>query len=129
METINDRIECIINQYFKGNKAAFANAIGLPPTSMSSYFGTKRRSKPSVDMVAKIVKCLNADAKWLLIGEKTSKETLENATAVANGQQSIAAVNSHVDTADTAILEERIKMLQAVVSEKERLIQVLLKDR
>ena len=53
----------------------------------------------------------------------------DNVTTVASGQQSIAAVNSHIGTADAAILEERVRMLQAVVSEKERLIQVLLKGK
>lgn len=29
METINDRIEMLVNEQFAGNKAAFAKAIGL----------------------------------------------------------------------------------------------------
>lgn len=51
METINDRMEMLVNQRFNGNKAAFAKTIGLPPTGLSNYLGTKRRSKPSVEMV------------------------------------------------------------------------------
>lgn len=51
METINDRIEMLVNERFNGNKAAFAAALGMGPTIMSSYLGGKRRSKPSVDMV------------------------------------------------------------------------------
>ena len=54
METINDRMEMLVNERFNGNKAAFAKSIDMSPTSMSSYLGTKRRSKPSVDMVAKM---------------------------------------------------------------------------
>lgn len=71
METINDRIEMLINEHFNDNKTAFAEAMGMPPTSMSNYFGVKRRSKPSIDMVAKIVKTLDVDARWLLTGEET----------------------------------------------------------
>lgn len=52
-ETINDRIEMLVNERFDGNKAAFAKSIGLPPTGMSSYLSKQRRSKPSVDMVTK----------------------------------------------------------------------------
>ena len=62
METINDRMELIINERFDGNKAAFAKKIGLPPTGLSSYLGKQRRSKPSVDMVAKIVIELGVDS-------------------------------------------------------------------
>lgn len=68
-ETINDRIETLINDKFDGNKAAFAKTIGLPPTGLSNYLGKQRRSKPSVDMVTKIVVTLNVDARWLLTGE------------------------------------------------------------
>lgn len=68
-ETINDRIETLINDRFDGNKAAFAKSIGLPPTGLSNYLGKQRRSKPSVDMITKIVVTLNVDARWLLTGE------------------------------------------------------------
>ena len=62
-------MEMIVNERFKGNKAAFAKTIGLQPTGLSNYLGNKRRSKPSVDMVARIVLSLNVDARWLLTGE------------------------------------------------------------
>ena len=37
METINDRLQWIVNEKFDGNKAAFAKAIGIEPTSISKY--------------------------------------------------------------------------------------------
>ena len=55
METINDRLEQIINALFNGNKAAFAKSIDLPPTGMSNYIGNKRRSIPSSEIASKIV--------------------------------------------------------------------------
>jgi len=64
--TINDRIESLINSRFEGNKAAFAKSIGLPPTGLSNYLGTQRRSKPSVDMITKIITVHDVDARWLL---------------------------------------------------------------
>ena len=69
METINDRMEALINERFDGNKAAFAKSIEMSPTSMSSYFGSKRHSKPSIDMVTKIVVNLHVNPMWLLTGE------------------------------------------------------------
>ena len=78
METINDRIEMLVNERFNGNKAAFAAALGMGPTIMSSYLGGKRRSKPSVDMVTKIVVALDVDARWLLTGEEIQKQSVNN---------------------------------------------------
>lgn len=69
METINDRIQKLVDNNFGGNKAAFAKAIGMIPAAISNYLGNKRRSKPPIDMVVDIIKNLNVDAMWLLTGE------------------------------------------------------------
>lgn len=37
METINDRMEILVNQRFNGNKAAFAKAIGTERSTLSNY--------------------------------------------------------------------------------------------
>ncbi|MEG2599511.1 MAG: helix-turn-helix transcriptional regulator [Muribaculaceae bacterium] len=124
METINDRMEILVNERFGGNKAAFANKIGLPPTGLSNYLGSKRRSKPSVDMVVSIITALDVDALWLLTGDN-SKGT----KAIVNGDSSVAAINSHVSVGDVAILKEKINSLEQLVSEKERLINVLMDGR
>mgnify|MGYP002540558929 CR=1 FL=1 len=65
METINDRLQWIVNEKFDGNKAAFAKAIGIVPTSISNYLGKQRASKPSVDMIAKIVLLIVASSYYL----------------------------------------------------------------
>lgn len=132
METINDRMERLVNEMFDGNKAAFAKAIDLPPTSMSSYLGNKRRSTPSVDMAAKIVTTLNVDARWLLTGEG---EANLSGNAIVNGDHSAAAVNGNATVTDKVLeervrsLEEQIKQRDLLLAEKERLIQVLLKSK
>lgn len=73
-ETINDRIEMLINRQFNGNKAAFAKSIGLAPTGLSNYLSKQRRSKPSIDIVTRIIKAHDVDPRWLLIGEETPKQ-------------------------------------------------------
>lgn len=128
METINDRMEMLVNQRFGGNKAAFAKTIGLPPTGLSNYLGTKRRSKPSVDMVTKIVLALDVDARWLLTGEETQQPNL-NTNMHGNVTDSNVAIGSHnsvgnVSVGTDAVLAERIKALEALLAEKERLIKV-----
>ena len=128
METINDRMEILVNERFNGNKAAFAKSIEMSPTSMSSYLGNKRRSKPSVDMVAKIVVALDVDAKWLLTGEETQQQSV-NANMHGNVADSNVAIGSHnsvgnVSVGTDAVLAERVKALEALLAEKERLIKV-----
>lgn len=122
METINDRMEMLVNQRFGGNKAAFAKTIGLPPTGLSNYLGTKRRSKPSVDMVTKIVLALDVDARWLLTGEETPQQQNMNTNMRGNVTSHNSVGNVSVGT--DAVLAERIKALEALLAEKERLIKV-----
>lgn len=122
METINDRMEMLVNQRFGGNKAAFAKTIGLPPTGLSNYLGTKRRSKPSVDMVTKIVLALDVDARWLLTGEETHSNTANSVET--SGDFSPASMNGNVSVGTDAVLAERVKALEALLAEKERLIKV-----
>lgn len=122
METINDRMEMLVNQRFGGNKAAFAKTIGLPPTGLSNYLGTKRRSKPSVDMVTKIVLALDVDARWLLTGEETHSNAANSVET--SGDFSPASMNGNVSVGTDAVLAERVKALEALLAEKERLIKV-----
>lgn len=126
METINDRMEMLVNERFDGNKAAFAKAIGLPPTGLSNYLGSKRRSKPSVDMVTKIVTNLNVDAYWLLTGEKSqaTQLSIKGHHNQVNGDGASGNING--STVDVAVLEERIKAMQQLLQEKERTIKILM---
>lgn len=121
METINDRMEMLVNERFNGNKAAFAKAIGTERATLSNYIGSVRRSKPSVDMVAKIVTALDVNARWLLTGEGASTT---NAKVETNGDFSPASVHGNVSVKSDAVLAERIKSLEALLAEKERLIKV-----
>lgn len=129
METINDRMEILVNQRFNGNKAAFAKAIGTERATLSNYIGSVRRSKPSVDMVAKIVLALDVDAKWLLTGEETQQQQSVNNNMHGNVTDSNVAIGSHnsvgnVSVGSDAVLAERVKSLEALLAEKERLIKV-----
>lgn len=74
MNTINDRIEILVNEKFDGNKAAFEKAMDMAKGSISSYLGKQRRSKPNIDMITKIITRLDVDPRWLLIGEETPKQ-------------------------------------------------------
>ena len=120
-ETINDRIEMLIDDRFDGNKAAFAKSIGLPPTGLSNYLGKQRRSKPSVDMVTKIVVMFDVDARWLLTGEETPKKEVHT-----EGDYSPASETGDVSViVGDAVLAERVKLLQQLIEEKDERIAEL----
>ena len=127
MEAINDRMEMLVNEHFNGNKAAFAKAIGIEPSTMSSYIGNKRRSKPSIDMVTKIVTSLNVDAYWLLTGKKShpTQLSIEGHHNQVNGEGAQGNINGEASV-DVAVLEERIKAMQQLLDEKERTIKILM---
>lgn len=124
-ETINDRIEMLVNEHFDGNKAAFAKAIGLPPTGLSNYIGKARRSKPSVEMITKIITATGVDAYWLLFGSEAPGITAVNsAVATGNGTANNSVNITTAPSGDSAVLAERVRSLEALVAEKERLIKV-----
>ena len=137
MSTINDRMELLVNKQFSGNKAAFAKAIDVEPTTLSSYLGVKRRSKPSVDMIARIVTALGVDARWLLTGEGDEHGGRADARSVeTSGDFSPASFHGDVTVGSEAVLIERVKALEKdikardeLLQEKERLIQVLMEKR
>ena len=68
--SITERLQYIIEELFDGNKAAFARTIGIAPTSISNYLGKERASKPSSDILEKIVNSVEkVNAYWLLTGK------------------------------------------------------------
>ncbi len=67
VESINSRFSAIIDGLYKGNKRAFAQAIGVSPTVVENVVGT-RQGKPSYDVVNKICANANISPEWLLTG-------------------------------------------------------------
>lgn len=65
---INERFNQIIGTLFKGNKSAFANAIGVTPSVVDNIVG-KRQGKPSFDVVAKVSALAEVDLDWLITGK------------------------------------------------------------
>lgn len=70
MSNINERLQIIVDELFDGNKAKFAKSIEIAPTSISNYLSDKRQSKPSADMLEKIINVVEIlSAEWLLTGK------------------------------------------------------------
>ena len=66
--TINGRFDQIIGTLFKGNKSAFANAIGVTPSVVDNIVG-KRQGKPSFDVVEKVSALAEINIDWLITGK------------------------------------------------------------
>lgn len=69
MSEISERLQDIIDERFNRNKAAFARAVEISPTTLASYFDSKKKSKPSSEVLQKIVENTGVDALWLLTGK------------------------------------------------------------
>jgi len=119
----SEMLECLINYYSDGNKAKFSAQIGVKPQTVSAWI-----ARNTFDAEVLYAKCSDVSADWLLSNGMGDMLRSVNNTATANGDRSIAAINSEVNIErDKAeMFQERIKHLEALLSEKERLITVLM---
>ncbi len=97
-----------------------ANKLGVTPQSLSSILHAKDVRSGTIERIAQV---LNVPVSFFF-GENTGNN------AVASGNKSVAAINSSVSSSPTAeVLEERVKALETLVAEKERLINILMEGR
>ncbi len=132
--TINERFVLIIEQSFRGNKSAFAAAIGVAPSVVDNIVG-KRMGKPSYDVLAKTSAIAEINTDWLVLGRGEMLRRPADASvgngATAVGENAIAGAVIHGSVGNSGgtsdeVLKERIASLEKLLEEKERLIQVLL---
>ena len=57
------------------------------------------------------------------------RELQASHNAIANGNSSVAAINSDVTVGQNVLLEEKVKHLEELLAEKERLIKVLMEKK
>ena len=119
-------IEVLVSYYCGGNKAKFAAKLGIKPQALSMWI-----SRNSFDAELIYKNCEDVSAEWLLSGEGDMLNKTEQ-SAVASGNGSVAVtgnnnVAGNVTMGDnTAVLQERVTMLEKLLEEKERLIKVLM---
>lgn len=119
-------IDTLVNVYSDGNNKDFARMLGVSSQTISNW----KRSERHPDLRLIYTKCENLSGDWLLSGEGDIFRTPDPSnkqTAAANGKRSVAAVirDINVNTKDDGQLQ-RIALLEQLLEEKERLIQVLL---
>ena len=99
-------------------KLEFARRLSIPQQNVNRILDTKSIMTDKLILICEI---LNYDFFELFHGKR-------DVNVVANGDNSIAANNSEVQTSDCAVLQERLRNLEQLLKEKERVIQILLRD-
>ena len=75
METINDRIQSIVVEDFKGNVSEFERASNIKPSTIKNIING-RKSKPSYDVLESIIRNnVLISAHWLITGEGEKYKT------------------------------------------------------
>ncbi len=105
-----------------GGMRKLAADIGMSEQNLHRCVNNNKIQAADLEKIALLLK---VDIGIFFDSEVSS---LTNNTATATGQSSIAAINSEVNIErdKTEMLQERIKHLEALLSEKERLITVLM---
>ena len=117
-------LQCLINYYTDGNKAKFAVMIGVKPQTINTW-----ETRNTFDAELIFSKCEGVSGDWLLSNGKGEMiKSINSATVNGDGSVAVNGNNNNnvVAGGSEALLQERIKHLEELVAEKERLINVLM---
>lgn len=115
----------------KGEELKFKlKKAGVSITEIASLLGMSRQSLSQAlsvkdvktGLIEELSKALNVPLSYFY-GDNAGNN------AIASGNKSVAAVNSNISSPTEDVLKERIKSLETLVAEKERLINVLMEGR
>ena len=118
-------LEQLINHYTDGNKSKFANMLGIKPQTINTWL-----TRNTLDAELIYSKCEDVSGGWLLSGEGDMlEEDKELNTVKVSGKHnqvngSGAHDNINGNATENAVLQERVKSLESLLAEKERLIKV-----
>ena len=101
-------------------KTEFARRMGMAQQNINRILQGKNITTDKLQLISEI---LDFDF-FSLFQEKEAGDI--NAYAIGNNP--IAAVNSEVQTTDCTVLQERVRSLEQLLMEKERMIQYLMRD-
>ena len=94
--------------------------LGITAQSVNAILSAKDVRSGTIEKIAQV---LNVPVGFFF------GETGLSQHAVANGNKSVVAINSSVSSSSEEVLKERVKSLETLVAEKERLINVLMEGR
>lgn len=124
-------LDSLIRHYTKGNKAKFATMIGVSPQTLSKWLG---RNTFDAEVLYKY--CEGISAEWLLSGmgemfrSETNRAIADHCGVSIAGNNTIDGNNNAVGNVtmgdNSAVLQERVTMLEKLLEEKERTIKILM---
>lgn len=127
-------LECLINHYTDGNKAAFARMLTITPQVLSQWL-----ARSSFDNELLFKKCPGISASWLLTGEgeMLAAPAAPHITQTVTSSSHVTQTAAHNTATDPAALhsakdeilaakDEIISALRQSLTDKERLIRTLL---
>ena len=122
-------LECLINHYTDGNKAAFARMLTITPQVLSQWL-----ARSSFDNELLFQKCPGVSASWLLTGEgemfeAPSTPTISQTVTASSHVTQTAGAPAETPAAIIAAKDETIAALRQSLADKERLICTLLEAR
>jgi hypothetical protein len=93
METINERLQLIVDQCYKGKKAPFYREAGIPQKTFADYISGPKNT-PKQEQILKIlsVKTFKINPEWLMYGrgEMILKDVEKDIEAVSLIDKEIA---------------------------------------
>lgn len=107
MNSINDRIQSIINERFKGNVSAFCRSVDVKQPTMNTILG-ERKSKPSFDVINSILNAkalIDIDANWLITGKGSMtrvNDLVDGSFAVKTFFVSKYEIDSYIENCNNA---------------------------
>lgn len=130
-EEIRHRLQKILNTMGKTVNSVAGGNSALQVKLNRQIRGTSTISTDTICLMVELFPTLNLD--WLFTGRgEMLKDTNSSTHVVANGESSVAAMNSSVSTAGGQLvdsLKREIELKDQVIEEKERLIKVLMEER
>ncbi len=93
--------------------------LGITAQSVNAILSAKDVRSGTIERIAQV---LNVPVSFFF-GDETKNNV------VASGNKSVAAINSNVSSPTADVLEERVRALETLVAEKERLINVLMERK
>ena len=96
--------------------ADLAEKLGIAAQSLNSCFKVQDVGSNRIEQIAQV---LELPMSFFYPSEGNN--------AIASGDNSVAAIQSTVTQCDSRVLQERITMLEKLLDEKERTIQILMK--
>lgn len=94
---------------------AIAKKLGISPQALNSTFNAADVKSGTLERIAEV------------LGVKMSFfYPMEGSNAFASGNNGVTVIQSTVSQDDSAVLQERVRLLEKLLDEKERTIKILM---